>query len=192
MILDKLFSTRSRILIFRELVRSKEGLSISDLAEKTKLTKMTISKTIRKLEEDRIVKSKIKGNLKLSYLNDEIRYADDIKDVFKWENSIDEELTKIVAEEISKKYKNALSIILFGSRARKEERIDSDFDIMIIMPEGKKKVKSDVIQGLTISIFLINKDEFKKRLKEKDPLISNVYVEGKVLKGVKNYEKLIQ
>lgn len=192
MILDKLFSTKGRLLVLRELATSKEGISVSELSKKTKLSKMTISKIIKKLEKIGIIKTTKRGNMKFSVLNRELNYMDDIKDLFKWEKSVDNEIISIIATELFKKYKNCISIILFGSRARKEERLDSDFDIMIISKKVKRSVKSEFIKGFLVSIFRIPKKEFIKRLKNKDILISNVYIEGKILKGAKEYGKIIR
>ncbi len=192
MILDKLFSTKSRIFILRELSKSNKGLSNSELAKKTGLSAMTVSKIINQLEKEEIIKSETRGNMKLSMLNKEIIYYDDIKHLFKWEESLEKEILTKIVYKLENKYKDNISIILFGSRARKEEKISSDFDIMIITKNGKKKVKSEFLEGLLLSVFKIPKKLFIKKLKEKDPLILNVYSDGKVLKGIKEYEKIIR
>lgn len=90
---------------------------------------------------------------------------------------------------MSKIYPNAEILILFGARG--EERIYSDFDIMVLSNQNIIKNKSEFIEGILVSVFQLSKKEFIKRLNEKNKLILNIYSKGKILKGGKKYEKII-
>lgn len=190
MILDKIFSTKSRILVLREISKSKNGISNANLSRRTGMSQMGISKIIKELDKEDVVKTEMVGTVKLSKLNKNLAYFEDIVDLFKWEESVDKEIIAKIIYKLNKKYDSKI-VILFGSRARGNEKITSDFDIMIISDKTAKKVKSEFIEGFLVSIFQLSKSEFKKRLQRKNPLILNIYNEGKILKGVKEYEKLI-
>lgn len=192
MIFDRLFSNKSTILILREIAKNKDGISNSQIARNIKLSKMAVSKTIKELEIKNIIKSKVIGSAKLSELNPDLSYSNDIKDLFNWETAVEEELFKKITQKLLINYPDSEIVLLFGSRARKEEKIQSDMDIMILSQNDKYFNKTDLIEGFLVSHFHLSTKEFVKRLKNKDSLILNVYFEGKVLKGAKEYAKLVQ
>ena len=82
-------------------------------------------------------------------------------------------------------------IYLFGSTARGEAGPDSDYDIMIVVPDqaAKEFRSSDlaycVLRGLRVAkdVLVWTRTEFQKRLHLKASLPSTVLREGKLLYG---------
>jgi predicted nucleotidyltransferase len=81
-------------------------------------------------------------------------------------------------------------IILFGSRARGEERADSDWDILILIPEGASLRKEQEFRhalfdleldfGQSFSTFVYSFSDWENNLRV-TPLYHNIQQEGYVL-----------
>jgi hypothetical protein len=82
-----------------------------------------------------------------------------------------------------------LQIYLFGSAARGDAGPDSDYDIMVVVPDDAPRERQDcglgyrVLWGVGLAkdILVWSKTEFDKRLHLKASLPSTVMREGKVL-----------
>lgn len=82
---------------------------------------------------------------------------------------------------------NQAEVILYGSRARGDERIDSDWDILVLTDypvtlEKEKKFRDKLYSleletGEPISIFLFSKEDWKSRQKI-TPFYKIVTIEG--------------
>lgn len=100
-------------------------------------------------------------------------------------------------KEILKKIKDAVlkiepesEVILFGSRARGDERKDSDWDILILVP-GKADLKTEqqfrhslffleLKYGIAISTFVHSKRDWDSKYRA-TPLFHNIRKEGKMV-----------
>jgi uncharacterized protein len=80
-------------------------------------------------------------------------------------------------------------IYLFGSVARGDAGLDSDYDIMVIVPDGAPREMQDcdlayrALRGLGIAkdVLVWTRSEFDKRLHLKASLPSTILREGKLL-----------
>ena len=81
-------------------------------------------------------------------------------------------------------------VILYGSRARGDNRPDSDMDILILVKD-KKRINRDKIYdfvidteleyGIDISVNIYESDQFNQLVLLKAPFASNVVKEGETL-----------
>lgn len=86
-----------------------------------------------------------------------------------------------------------LSIILYGSMARSEEKPDSDIDVLLVYPDSHtSKNFNDYDQminavrrrfGNSLSVRRGLAKQLRERYKSNDPLITNIVKEGKVIYG---------
>jgi uncharacterized protein len=93
---------------------------------------------------------------------------------------------KYLTETMRKKYGSKLKrIILFGSRARNDYNVESDYDLLVVFDKLSSKIKNavDEISGEILyefnelySIFPISEKDFK--LKKHNPLFLNIEKEG--------------
>jgi predicted nucleotidyltransferase len=63
----------------------------------------------------------------------------------------------IVVERIIRQF-DPISIILFGSWARNQARQDSDYDLLIVLPQAENKRKAAIQIGNSLSDLPISKD----------------------------------
>lgn len=98
-----------------------------------------------------------------------------------------EEIKNKLAEEIKPK-----AIILFGSTARREQKEDSDFDLLIIwdevadIPNVKRRIAIRKAIGFVdkpVDIVTCTTDELANALKDKKSFTSNIVKEGVVIYG---------
>ena len=78
-------------------------------------------------------------------------------------------------------------IYLFGSRAKGEERPDSDYDLLIIVNQPDKEFREKVYEivldvlletGKLLSLKILSSEEFRKLSRLRTPFIENVLKEG--------------
>jgi uncharacterized protein len=82
-----------------------------------------------------------------------------------------------------------LEIILFGSHARGEATLDSDYDLFVIVPyEGNRielgaRARGSVRNaGVSIDVIVYPRSYLEQRLKDDDSLLlDNVFFDGKVV-----------
>jgi len=99
---------------------------------------------------------------------------------------IDEQSIRTLSESIVREFQPEL-IILFGSYAAGRLTLDSDVDLLVILPfEGRNFTKSLEILNRTnpqfpIDLLARTPEDTERRYQEGDPLIREALVHGKVL-----------
>lgn len=197
--LNEIFSTYSNIVVIRELRHTRNGFSGREIAKRGGLSAPAAINALTHLESLKIINRRVGGRDHLFTLNYSNYFVKKLlipllEGESEYYNLIIKELKKLLSKE-------AVSIILFGSAAREEESIKSDFDICMIYSSLKnknileKKVNSCRdelyrIYGLSIAPFYISIREFRKRANSKKPPIDDVMKEGIVLCG-KSFRKLL-
>ena len=87
-----------------------------------------------------------------------------------------------------------LTVVVYGSVARRESTIDSDIDLFVVYPDGTDEdAASDFSYRLTRQVEQLTGNEaqivsmdrtyFARRVSEGDPLVANVLAEGILLHG---------
>ena len=190
--LNEIFSTYSNIAVIRELRYTKNGFTGRDIAKKSGLSAPAASTTLSHLESLKIVKRQIGGRDHIFTLNFSNYFVNKIvlpllEAEDQYYNSIINEIKKTLSKE-------AVSIILFGSVARRQESVESDFDLCIVYAGSRdKKILENKVSairdkfhndfGITLAPFYISILEFKKRTKLNKPPIKSIIKEGIVITG---------
>ncbi len=190
--LNEIFSTYSNIAVIRELRYTTNGFTGREVAKRAGISAPSSIKALSHLESLKIVNRRIGGrdhlftlnfsnyfvkNILLNILEIESRYFDQVK----------KELKKSISKESE-------SIILFGSVARNEETVKSDFDICVIYENSNNKniLEKEVNNcrdkiyknyGITLAPFYISLRDFRRRAKNKKPPVTDVIKDGIVLSG---------
>lgn len=190
--LNEIFSTYSNIAVIRELRYTRNGFTGREIAKRAGLSAPAVLSALSHLESLRIVRRQVGGRDHLFTLKVNNYF---VKKILFPILEVESQFFELIKSRL-KKYlsKDSVSVILFGSVARKEEVIESDFDICIIFlgSQNKKIIESKIDScrdqlsndfGITPAPFFISLKEFKYRAKYKKSPIDNIVKEGIVLSG---------
>ena len=107
-----------------------------------------------------------------------------------------------IASFIKSKLKNkCISLIVFGSVARKDETMSSDYDLCIVLVDMKQKPKAEEAFyeisflmskkfGVSVSPIYFTKKEFAQKARLNKSPVNNIVKEGKVISGLSIKELL--
>jgi predicted nucleotidyltransferase len=193
MFLNRAFSNKSRVLILRTLSNNDRGLTNSQVAELTGLSEMAVSRNVRDLSKEGLIETRRVGNALVSDINEANHVGFLLKYLFKWEEESTEGLKEIVRDRLKNELDDVVSMVVFGSRARGDERLDSDMDVMVITEKGHPEATASMmVEGILVSVFQIPKEAFLSRARSKDPLALNVIFEGDVIYGKKEFKEILE
>lgn len=191
--LNDIFSTYSNIAIIRELRYTKNGFSGREIAKRAGLSAPAAITSLSNLESLKIVNRQIGGRDHIFTLNFSNYFVKTILlPVLDAESKYYESIVKDIKNTLSK---FSVSVFLFGSVARKEESIQSDFDICIVYTNSKGKnvidEKVSVLRdklhndyGISLAPFYISIKEFQQRARLNKPPINEIIKEGILLFGL--------
>ena len=90
-------------------------------------------------------------------------------------------------EKINPLRKHITLMILFGSRARGDDRTDSDYDLLIVVPRKDAQLLDDLYEGVmdvllahgrVISLKIFPETEFERLTQLQTPFMQRVKAEG--------------
>ncbi len=103
---------------------------------------------------------------------------------------------KRLGEEIRRSIPGIQSVILFGSWTKGKARPESDVDLLLItsptrenrIPRFQEKVDETRARmseryGRSVSLLMLSREEFRRRLHKRDSLIREIIAQGRVLAG---------
>jgi predicted nucleotidyltransferase len=188
--LEDLFRSPSNISVLRALNDRVIGISGRETARLTNLTHRSALKALTALEELGVVTRITTGRTHLftldrqKYLSKQI-----IQNVF----NIEKKLNSDVISSITKcLLKLTESVILYGSVARKEESISSDYDLCIVYTKNINKIESAVSDlrdklneqySIQLAPLYISVSEFKKRAQRNLSPVNSIVKDGIKLCG---------
>jgi len=188
--LNHLFTAPSIISVLRELDMRKVGLTGREMARLGNITHRTALKALDNLESLNLVTRRVAGKSYYYTINrNQYIYKEIIALIFKKEKEYKQ---KIFNEIKTTKYENIISVIIFGSVARKEETYKSDLDICLIYYKSKKDIENKINNlrdnlyekyGIQLAPFYITENNFKIRAKKKQSPVNNIINEGEVILG---------
>lgn len=153
----------------------QESLYVNELARKLSLDKRNLVKKIRELEKEGLLISQPRGNLKLYSINNKFPLYKEYKNIILKTLGFEKKLKALLKEVpgIERAY-------IFGSYAGNKMDIHSDIDLLIIgehdMISAQKRISQLQHQlDREINVVNMNKNEFLKRKKNKNPFITNIF-----------------
>ena len=162
-VLDNVFSTRSNIAVLRVLKEVKIGLSGREIAKQVGLSAPSALETLSTLENLNIVSRQRSGREHFFFLNREHFL---VKKIIVPNLNSEKKFVESLFADIKKGLgEYASSVILFGSSARREEKIESDLDICIVFRNltAKRKLEK-LITDLSFSLYKIGRASCRERV----------------------------
>ena len=201
--LDKILNNEIKVKILRFLCKTEAEWSGRQIAQEIKASPAACHKSLRELNNERALLLRSIGKSYLYSLNKEnFIISDLLKPLYEKESKIPEDIYEAIAKNISSLViKDIVSIAVFGSVKRKEERPTSDIDLLIVVknPENRKAAEKDFEKvnekimdkfGNTVSTYLQTVEEFKSKYKKKVPLIKDILKSHNLLFG-RSLEELL-
>lgn len=190
--LDRILGQRSKVALLRHLVRTRAEQSGRELGRFLGLDQKTCHAALRDLAEQGLVECRAAGTARLYKLNDRHALVTGILEpAFEKETSLLADYAKELRELVKLPL---VSIILFGSVARGEERAQSDVDLVLVTRTAKSiDAAEDALDRATVSlatrygnppqILTFAREDFRKRARAGDGLVSEILRTGRVLYG---------
>jgi predicted nucleotidyltransferase len=144
---------------------------------------------LMRLEKTGLFKSKKQGNQLYYYLNEAYPLFDELKSiVFKTSGA-----PKLLRDALSK-FKNITHAFIYGSFAKREQREDSDIDLMIIGKEDEDKIINEINKleqklQREINFTIYSKKDFNQKKEKSNSFILDV-IEGKKIFLIGNKNEL--
>ncbi len=191
-VLDDVLSTYSSIAVLRALLHSAKGLTGREISRNALITPKSALIALSKLTDLKIVNRVIGGRDHHFSLNRKnYLVINGILPLLESENQYMDVIVKLLKKYLSKK---CISIILFGSVARKEEKVGSDLDICAVVQSNVQLKEIDQIRqelfyqlaekfGITLGLTSFTQNEFRKKGLKGQPPINNIIKEGVLIFG---------
>jgi len=200
--LDKIIDHEVKTRILRILLKHDTEWTGRQFAKELKISPTTANKFLKELADEGVINVKGAGRAHLYSLNDKNYIVKNLlRPFFEKEKDLFSTITGLIKRVLLKTNVTIESVAIFGSVAQKAETAKSDIDILIVLHDLKNKRKIEValdkISGIilqdfqtAISPYILSKEQFKKRYKEKKPIINEI-LQSYMLVAGKSLERII-
>ncbi|HLC96164.1 MAG TPA: nucleotidyltransferase domain-containing protein [Candidatus Nanoarchaeia archaeon] len=192
MFIETIMGSPTKIKVLRVLLETKIAYSLADIETLTGLSIGAVHKVALGIAKEGIATvKKGKGKLRYYQVNMENRYANILSAMFEYEKAGRRNLPvhiwnvlETLCSHLKNEFKSINDIVLYGSMARGEFRINSDIDLLVVTENdfedeaevrkvcNRKKIKNEIRP-----VFVTQKELALGREKDAD-FYENVYKEG--------------
>ncbi len=192
--LDKILNNEVKVKILRFLCKTEAEWSGRQIAREIKVSPAACHKSLRELNNERALLLSSVGKSHLYRLNKgNFIISKLLKPLYERESKIPAKVYEAIIENVPA-LDNIVSIAVFGSIKKKQERATSDIDLLVLVKnsDSKEKVEEDFgkvnekimkVFGNTISPYIQSLKEFKLKHKRRLPLVRNMLKSHKLLFG---------
>lgn len=180
--LNKIFTSKTRVKILTLfLMNPEKEMFIREVSRTINENINAVRRELSNLEDIGLLISINKGNMKYYTVNQDFSIYPELKSIILKTEGI----SRIIKDDLVKLGNIELAFI-YGSFASGEEGKDSDLDIFLVGDINEDhiiKAFSSLEETLSreINYVLFSKEEFNQRIKDKDPFISHVLQEPKII-----------
>jgi len=190
--LNHILGQLSKIKILRFMIHAGLPMNGREIAKSAGLSHVRCHAILKELSEQGIVTLRKIGRSTVYELQpDHIVVKHWLKPLFREEKQLKNRLARTITSHLSVK---PVSVILFGSIARKEDSAGSDIDMLVIMPDkvNLTKCKRELsgaeeavthLYGNHLSPLLIKHNLFITKLKRGDRFLKEVLSDGQQIYG---------
>ncbi|MCX5751247.1 MAG: nucleotidyltransferase domain-containing protein [Candidatus Saganbacteria bacterium] len=198
--LENLLAQKSKVKILRFLLKTRLESMGREIARAIKMDHKTCHRALKELAQQGVILLNNTNSGVLYKINDKnLLVKELLAPLFERENR----LIELMALSLTKRIKTPfISVVLFGSVAGGKERAASDVDILIVASNKKRKkeienalslLEFDFIHqfGNMLSPVVLSLDNFRSRLRKRDPFLLGVLRIGAPIAG-KSPQELIK
>lgn len=179
--LNRLFSSRTRVKILTLfLMNPGEEVYVRQIARRVEENINAVRRELENLERVGLLKSEKKGNLKYYTTNRDFPIYDELSSII------------LKTEGVAKFLQDRLAEIgievafIYGSFASGEATAESDIDLFLVGDVREEEVVLEVREvekklSREVNYVLFTPQEFKERVKNKDPFVRNVLDGAKIM-----------
>jgi predicted nucleotidyltransferase len=147
---------------------------VNELERLFKVDKRNLVKKLKELEEEGLMKSAPRGNLKLYSINRKFSLFDEYKNIVLKTVGVESKLKLAI-----KGVKGIKKAVIFGSYAKDKMGAHSDIDLLVVGSHSSVDLQRHIgrIQretGREINLVNMDESEYKARLKKKDPFLRDI------------------
>jgi len=191
---ESIVGSRTKVRLLRVLFRLPESeLTGEDLAHKASVSKPMAHLALSQMMRENVVARRVVGRAYLYRLLADSYPVKLVAALFTTEDSPLEELARLARKRLASE--KVISVILYGSIARGEERAESDIDLYVII---RKEVYRERVQqmisdlnpltlsrfGNRLSALILTREESRRAYRKRRDLEMRTEAEGKVLYGL--------
>lgn len=187
--LNDMFSSRAKVSVLRVITGVNTPLSGREIARRAGLWSASASKALGELTASGVLVCRDHGRAKTYELNhSDVRLITGLRSLFEAEADRYRECVAGLRRGLPE----AISMVLFGSEARRDARPGSDTDLLVVVPEKTEGLEQKVLsvcmsvaekQGLTLSWHVADLADVRDWVTSGDPFWRNLRVEGVILHG---------
>lgn len=194
--LNKILNNETKVKVLRFLCRSNMEWSGRRIAREIQISPATCHKALQELYSEGILLLRNVGRTYLYQFNQNNYVAKELlHPLFKKEERLLKVISRLLRDEFSEKVKEKIvSVALFGSVQKKEDRPESDIDILVLVKKAKDKEKIErafanlnetIIKlfGKITSPYIESVSEFKRKYREGLPVVKEIMASHKLISG---------
>ncbi|MBI2579317.1 MAG: nucleotidyltransferase domain-containing protein [Candidatus Aenigmarchaeota archaeon] len=146
-------------------------LHVRQIARMVDMNRQTVSETLKKMEDSRVVDSETEGRNKLYFINSKSSKAKILLQNAENRKKLDICEKSPVLSRLVHYADSSSVILLFGSYAKGSERKDSDIDIIVINGRKNDFDAFEKETGKAVQAFEMSEKKFLERFLKKDHLV---------------------
>jgi predicted nucleotidyltransferase len=163
------------------LLNEKERFYVNELAKIIGQDPSNVYKKLLELKKEGIISDDFQGKERYFFVNKKYRFLKEYKNIVLKDIGFE----KILKEKL-KSIKGVKSVYIFGSYAKNKMTPESDIDVLVVgcfktIELQKSLLDIQRLSGKEINPVELSEKDFKKRIKEKDPLLKDIFI-GKNIK----------
>jgi predicted nucleotidyltransferase len=193
--LDKILSQGSKIKILRFLYLQKGEHTGRAIARGIGMSPSVVLGTLRELNEEGLLSLKKAGKAHLYGIDEENHLVKKLLGpLFEGEKNLIVDIISAIKRGISKRKEDIVSMALFGSVIRAEEKPGSDIDLLVVThtSQGKSRIQkllervdSSIMKQFktTLSPYIKTQSDFKMAYRDKKPVILSILKNHRLIFG---------
>lgn len=193
--LDEILKHGSKIKILRFLFSERDEHTGRAIARGIGMSVSSTYNTLQEMKGEGLIAARKKGNAILYKLQDDNYIVKKLLEpLFHRERSIYSDVVSLIKRNLLPAKNRIVSVVIFGSVARKEETSRSDIDLAVIVKN--KGVKAEIDKkmdklsvdmakkfGTAIFPYILTVSEIRQKYTKKQPVIKAIYENNRLIFG---------